>query len=439
MDGAGPLRRSLIGLAVSAAMIVLVLAACGVQPDEQEAIANGGLPLAAACPVDPRTGLAVACDGGTADAGRDAGPDGGPRDGGPDGGPRDGGHDGGPGDGGPHDGGPDGGTDGGPPDAGPDGGICEATGATAFLEDAADPGACTWNIPPDTRAVKPYNLILDVGPLNVVGKLQFTDTEHFDRCLDDKKVTGSGSVQACVRYAGFVFGSCGAGSYGQTLENGSCSTPFCACEGNAGECRQPGCSMHKENKQFGAGGGWNVSGNDAVKKVFPEIGKRIPGWLQVNGNLIIQGGGGWGTDEREGSSPCYGCCANGNPYDDDIIHLNAEAKATVFVTARFWNVCFTATFNAGICYQHNFINQLSCDGRKNFKNEDLLYGFGSLGNAYFGLCTGEKDQKQNGRGGFCSYDTTSGELRCGFGWLRRGIKLPGEWHRGNGTNDICLF
>jgi hypothetical protein len=87
MDGAGPLRRSLIGLAVSAAMIALGLAACGVQPEEQEAIANGGLPLAVACPADPRTGLAVACDGGTADAGRDAGPDGGPRDGGPERGP----------------------------------------------------------------------------------------------------------------------------------------------------------------------------------------------------------------------------------------------------------------------------------------------------------------------------------------------------------------
>ena len=439
MDGAGPFRRALLILAGCASFLALVLAACGVQPGEEEAIANGGLPLAVPCSVDPVTGLATACDGGTTDGGRDAGPDagrdGGPTDGGPDGGPPDGGPDAGPPDGGP-DGGP---PDGGPPDGGPDGGICEATGVIALAEDQAPVDACKWDIPPDTRAVKPYNIILDVGPLNVVGKLQFTDTEHFDKCLDDKKVTGSGSVQACVRYAANIAGSCAAGSYGQTLENGACSTPFCACEDNPGECREPSCSQHKENKQFGAGGGWNVSGGDLFKKMFPVWGEKWPGALQINGNLIIQGGGGWGTDERQGSSPCYGCCANGNPYDDDIIHVNAEAKVTLFITARFWNVCFTATLNGGFCYQHDFINQLSCDGSKNFKNQDLFYLFGAVGNGYVGLCTGSKDQKQNLRGGVCTYDTTSGEIRCGFGWLRHGWKVPLDFKRGNGTNDICLF
>jgi hypothetical protein len=123
--------------------------------------------------------------------------------------------------------------------------------------------------------VKPYNLILDVGPLNVVGKLQFTDTEHFDKCLDDKKVTGSGSVQACVRYAGFVFGSCGPAATARHWRTDPAARPSAPAR-ERGECRQPGCSMHKENKQFGAGGGWNVSGNDAVKKVFPRSGRGSP-------------------------------------------------------------------------------------------------------------------------------------------------------------------
>ncbi len=143
------------------------------------------------------------CDGGT-DGGRDGGPDSG-HDGGSDAG-RDGGTDGGR-DGG-RDGGPDGGQDGGP-DGGRDGG-CDpaAMQAAALRGEAVDPGACKWNIPPDTRNVLPINKIYDVGPANLIVKSQESQITDYEICSVDNKKTSSGSIQGCWRYAVNLMGAC---------------------------------------------------------------------------------------------------------------------------------------------------------------------------------------------------------------------------------------
>lgn len=393
------------------------------------------------------------CDGGPGDAGRDGGPDGGrdggvdggPRDGGPDGGPHDGGQDGGPRDGGP-DGGPrDGGPDGGPrdggPDGGPDGGICDAAAAGFYLEGAA-PGDCKWNIPPNTRDIFPVNFIFDLEVVNIVGKIQETDTRTYDKCLSDKKINDTGSIQACVRAAASPVGWCFAGSYGSIKEDGTCNTPFCECEGDDGQCVAPGCTMHMDNKQFGAGGGANFRGPSGNS--IPVIGKYIPysNKFNINANLIAQVGAGFGTDTRNGSSPCFNCCANGNPKKDANTHINFEIKGTIFATARIWNYCATLTVNAGYCYQKNFIDRLQCDGTKTNLNQNLNYVFASLGNIYVGVCSGDGDKKKNARGGICAYDTTSNTLRCGIGWLSVKIPVPADvsYDFGSGaTTDICLF
>jgi hypothetical protein len=257
-------------------------------------------------------GDASDCDGGT-DGGRDGGPDSG-HDGGHDGG-TDGGHDGGT-DGG-HDGGHDGGQDGGP-DGGHDGGTdggCDAAAmqAAALRGEAVDPGACKWNIPPDTRNVVPINKIYDVGPANLIVKSQEAQTTDYEICSVDNKKTSSGSIQGCWRYAANLMGACVAGSGGSTTEDGTCQTPFCPCDGADGECREPSCTMHKDNKQYGAGGGINLGLYQA--KNIPLIGRFIP-WSQgfnVNANVIIQLGYGFGQDDRNGSALVSIAAPTGTP------------------------------------------------------------------------------------------------------------------------------
>jgi hypothetical protein len=408
---------------------------CGA-PIEPEPSPTGLSPkYAVACEADAHD-----CDGGT-DAGRDGGPDGG-HDGGQDGG-HDGGQDGGP-DGG-HDGGHDGGQDGGP-DGGHDGGTdggCDAAAmeAAALRGEAVDPGACKWNIPPNTRDIFPINFIWDLGPVNIVVKLQATDTKTYGMCSQDEKTTASGSAQVCVRPGASVAGLCGAGSYGSTKEDGTCSTPFCPCEGADGECREPSCALHKDNKQFGGGIGGNISANNALS-LIPVIGQWIPKKNPLlNFNVIGEVGGGFGTDTRNGSGSCFNCCPNGNPKRDNIEHINAELKVTGFLTIRMWKACITGTANAGWCWQRDWIDRLECDGAKTNSSKDMTYGFWSMGNIYAGVCLGSGEDKKQFRGGLCAYDQTSQELRCGIGWLTWNQYLPLEGHRstGGGTTDICLF
>jgi hypothetical protein len=220
---------------------------------------------------------AVACEGdggncgGGTDGGRDGGPDSG-HDGGSDAG-RDGGTDGGR-DGG-RDGGPDGGQDGGP-DGGRDGG-CDpaAMQAAALRGEAVDPGACKWNTPPDTRNVVPINKIYDVGPANLIVKSQESQITDYEICSVDNKKTSSGSIQGCWRYAVNLMGACVAGSGGSTTEDGSCQTPFCPCDGADGECREPSCTMHKDNKQS-CGGCADLDGQPCLDACF-----RTPGVMRA--------------------------------------------------------------------------------------------------------------------------------------------------------------
>ena len=416
--------------------VAVAMVACGVGSQAGPGSETGG--LAVACEPDGgRCDGGVALDGGPRDGGpdggRDGGPDGGPRDGGPDGGPRDGGPDGGP-----RDGGPDGG-----PDGGHDGGICDGAPAGFFLDGAA-PADCKWNIPPDTREVYPANFILDFKVVNVVGKFQTTETHTYGMCSQDEKDTANGSVQICIRPAANPIGWCVAGSGGFTHENGSCNTPFCECEGANGQCRDPGCSLGIDNKQGGGGGGINIKGPAGDGSAIPFVGKYLPQnskW-NFNANLIAQVGGGVATDTRFGSSPCFNCCPNGNPKRDNNTHVNFEIKGTIFATLRLWNVCATATVNAGYCYQLDMIDRLQCDGTKTSLNRNLNYLFGSFGNIYVGLCTGDKDEKKNARGGICAYDTTSHTLKCGIGWFNYSIPIPADISTdfGSGaTSDICLF
>ena len=379
----------------------------------------------------PSANYAVACEGdaGRCDGGRDGGQDGG-HDGGTDGGPdggRDGGHDGG------QDGGPDGGRDGGCDPA--------AMQAAALRGEAVDPGACKWNIPPDTRNVVPINKIYDVGPANLIVKSQESQITDYEICSVDNKKTSSGSIQGCWRYAANLMGACVAGSGGSTTEDGSCQTPFCPCDGADGECREPSCTMHKDNKQYGAGGGINLGLYQA--KNIPLIGRFIP-WSQgfnVNANVIFQLGYGYGQDDRDGSGSCFNCCPNGNPKRDDVQHINAELKGTVFVTGRIWNLCATISANAAACYQHDFINRLDCNGAKQFLNDDRGFFYASLGNFYLGVCLGEKDKKAQARGGICSYDAVTETAQCGWGWFSKSVQIPNYLSRSinGGTAAICLF
>lgn len=413
--------------------------------------------VAIACPIDPRTGQAVVgCDGGVApDAGRDAGPDGGPRDGGPDGGPRDGGPDGGPHDGG-QDGGPDGGPrDGGPPDggrdggpdAGPDGGVCDGGAAASFgaeAAQAADPNACKWPAPTHTSTPIPTNFILDLGMLNVVGRFNETYTHDTDICRDDRAQNGSGYIQGCLRATAAPVGQCLSGSAKHSEENGSCNTPDCACPGDDGTCKAPGCSLAKDDQTYGGGGGWNVRGGDNL----PIIGRFMPtakgNPFRINFNLIGQFGGGVSTDKREGSSPCFGCCANGNTRFDDTLHGNLEVKLTGFMTFRVWSLCATATVNGAFCAQVDRINQLQCDNTQTSSNKARALVSANWGNFYFGYCPGQTDDdKRNFRGGACTYDPATSSYKCGWGWASFTVPwVPSSsWDVfGNGaTQDICLF
>jgi hypothetical protein len=427
----------------AALALVAIALACGTSTDGASSTTTPSSNLNVPCTIDPATGLAT-CDGGVVDAGPDGGRDGGPpdggRDGGPDGGPPDGGRDGGP-DGGPPDGGRDGGPPDGGPDAGPDGGICDAAPAGFFLAGAV-PDDCKWNIPKDTRDIFPVNFIFDLEVVNIVGKIQETDTRTYGRCSSDRKINDTGSIQACVRPAANPVGWCFAGSYGSIKEDGQCNTPFCACEGDNGQCVEPHCTLHIDNKQFGAGGGVNIRG--PAGNSIPFIGKYIPysNKYNINANLIAQVGAGFGTDTRNGSSPCFNCCANGNPKRDNTKHINFELKGTVFATARIWNLCATLTVNAGYCFQKDFIDRLQCDGAAVSLDKNLNYVFASLGNIYIGACTGDGDKKKNARGGICAYDTTSNTLRCGIGWLSVKLPIPADvsFDFGSGaTSDICLF
>jgi len=446
MDGGVQLRRSLFAFGISAIFTGLAVTACGLTPEEQEAVARGS-PLAVACPADPRTGQITACDGGT-DAGPDGGPrdgghDGGPTDGGPDGGPRDGGPDGGPRDGGP-DGGPDGGHDGGV-DAGPDGGICEAHAANGFQADEGAPiDACKWPAPTHIEGVNPTNFILDIGILNIVGKFQDKITHDTDICKDDRASSGTGYIQGCLRATAAPVGQCLSGSGKISEEHGSCNTPDCACEGANGTCKAPGCSMDKTDYTFGGGGGWNVKGG----KNIPIIGALMPTGvknpLRVNFNLIGQFGGGKSDDDRNGSSPCFNCCANGNPLSTDTLHGNAEVKMTGFLTLRFWKFCATLTVSGAVCAQVDRVTESRCNGTRNTDYKSRVLMTANWGNFYLGYCPGtEDDDKRNFRGGVCTYDPTRSTYRCGIGWFNREFQwLPStSWDVfGNGaTQDICLF
>jgi hypothetical protein len=419
-------------------------------------LAAGAVALGAACgtPVEPEGGGSsgrspantVACEGdaGDCDGGTDAGRDGG-RDSGVDAG-----HDAGPDSGvdAGHDAGPDSGVDAGP-DAGPDGGhdggcdpmAMEAAALRGEAVDAVDPAACKWNIPPDTRNAVPINKIYDVGPANLIIKSQELQTTDYEICSADSKKSSSGSIQGCWRYAANLMGACVSGSGSHSNEDGTCQTPFCPCEGADGECREPSCALHKDNAQYGAGGGINLGLYQS--KNIPLIGRIIP-WSQgfnINANVIAQLGYGWGNDDRDGSGACFNCCPNGNPKRDDVQHGNAEIKGTVFVTARVWNLCATLSANAAACYQHDFINRLDCDGAKQFLNEDRGFFYFSFGNFYVGACLGEKDKKAQARGGICNYDAATETAQCGWGWFSYAVHVPNYVSKSvNGGNaTMCLF
>jgi hypothetical protein len=79
--------------------------------------------------------------------------------------------------------------------------------AAALRGEAVDPGACKWNIPPDTRNVVPINKIYDVGPANLIVKSQESQITDYEICSVDNKKTSSGSIQGCWRYAANLMGA----------------------------------------------------------------------------------------------------------------------------------------------------------------------------------------------------------------------------------------